>query len=182
MFPDSARDAPNPDKRRSFVGKKTILVIAAALVAGLMIIFSAWFFVFRDTGPIPQQYRKGLDFTLYYPTKLPDGYEVDKGSFKREGKVLIFSINAPKGKNIAVSQQAAPADIPAHKPSPAPIDIPGEIIFTVAAGSAQVSLWGDKYVADVITNDSWIIMNLTGFTEDEAVSVTKALSLAYPTQ
>lgn len=131
----------------------------------------AWFFLTRDTGPIPKQYRKGLDFSIYYPARLPDGYHVDEQSFKREDDSLIFSIKAPNNRNIAVSEQALPLDAPSHKTPP--VELPSEKTFNAPAGSVHISFWSDKYVADIITPETWIIMNVSGFTAKEASAIAR---------
>lgn len=145
----------------------------------LVVIFLCvgWFFFVRDAGPIPRTYRKGLTFTLYYPTRLPTNYQVDRKSFKREGNVLIFSILAPHGKNIAVSEQALPAEAALRRtPSAIPVKIAGERELTTATGIIRVGLWHDKYVADIATDETWVILNVRGFTEDQALSVAQAFT------
>jgi hypothetical protein len=155
---------------------KKWLGLGCALGASIILAATAWFLLSHDSKPIPRQYRKGLHFTLYYPAHLSSGYSVDLNSFQRQGDVLIFSIKAPNGKNVAVSEQAVPSDAPAHQTSPAPIKIPGEKHFTTGVGSATISLWGKKYVSDIITDQTWIILNVTGFTVDEATTVTQSFT------
>lgn len=139
-------------------------------------IYTYWLLAVRDTGPIPRTYTRGLDITLYYPDRLPQGYTVDNSSFQRQDNVLIFSIKAPKGRNIAVSQQAAPADAPSvEKTGNTPFTMPGERSFTTGIGHVNISLWGNKYVSDISTTEgTWIILNTTGFTADEAAAVAKS--------
>lgn len=136
----------------------------------------SWYFFIRDTGPIPRKFTNGLHFNLYYPARLPDGYTVDGTSFKREGDVLVFSIIAPNNRNIAVSEQATPTDAPTHQTKDTPVKEPGEKSFTTGIGSVHIGLWSDKYVSDIITDGTWIILNTTGFTTDEATAVTQGFS------
>src|SRR5256885_1466002 len=93
---------------------KKWLGLAGVVSASILFAVAIWFIAIHDTKPIPRQYRKNLHFTLYYPTRLPEGYSVDPTSFQRQGNVLIFSIKAPHGKNVAVSEQAVPSTVPAH--------------------------------------------------------------------
>jgi cytoskeletal protein RodZ len=125
---------------------------------------------------IPVSMRHQLKFPLYYPTRLPNGYNVDKSSFKIQDKtVLIFSVLTPNGKNAAVTEEAVPTNTPTHQTSNSPIQIPGEANFTAPIGQAHVGLWGDKYVADIVTPQTWIIINSTGLTLDQA----KAVALSF---
>lgn len=156
-------------QKRAWLIASVVVLLVAVLVAG-------WFVRPWTSGPIPRAYRKGLDFALYYPTRLPPGYSVDQHSFKRQGTVLIFSIAAPNGKNIAASEQALPINGPAHQATAAPVQIPGEKHFTTSIGDAHISLWGDKYVSDVITDQTWLILNVTGFTADEATAITQSFT------
>jgi len=140
-----------------------------------MVAGGIWFFVLRPTGPIPRQYRHGLDFQLYYPARLPAGYVVDPTSFKRDGDVLIFSITAPKGRNIAVSEQAIPSNVATHPvKSNAPVPLASEKSFQSPIGNVHISLWGDKFVSDTITDETWLILNVTGFTTNEATTITNS--------
>jgi hypothetical protein len=162
-----------PDRRR----RKLRPALGFGIVAVVLLTMAAVFgyLVFMESGSIPRTYRKGLDFSLYYPAQLPEGYYVDKRSFKREGAVLIFSIKRTGSKSVVVSQQALPTDQPVHKASNSPTPLAGERDFKTAVGDVHIGLWGDKYVADIITDDSWIIMNMTGYTTDEAEAIVKAL-------
>jgi len=148
------------------------------IAALLLLVIASWLLFIRDSGPIPRRYARGLDFTLYYPTTLPQGYGVDRQSFKRQGNVLIFSIFAPQNRNIAVSQQAIPLDMPVRQTTTTPLQIPGQKQFSSAIGTVHIGLWGDKYVTDIVSEQTWIILNTTGFTANEATSIARSFNRA----
>lgn len=157
--------------------KRLWLLVGAGLVIVLSASLGGYLLFIRDTGLIPRQYRKGLDFTMYYPTRLPSGYEVDRTSFERKDSSIIFSIKAPKGKNIAVSLQAIPPGGAPQNTSSAPFEIAGEKTLNTAIGIAHITLWGTKYVSDIATSDgTWIILNVTSFTTQQAVEVTQSFT------
>lgn len=155
--------------------RRWLLIGVGGITAVIIFIALWWFFAVRETGPIPRTYLKGLSFTPYYPASLPNGYAVDQKSFERKDGVLIFSITAPGNRNIAVAEQLKPADAPVHGKPNTPMPVAGERSFDTTAGQAYISLWGDKYVSDISApNGTWIILNVTGFTADEATRITKS--------
>lgn len=150
------------------------LAIIVGVVAG-----GAWAVQYyrNDAGLIPGKYSRGLNFPLYYPTNLPDGYAVDRASFKRQGNVLIFNITAPTGQNIAVSEEALPKNLNLTQSQPqAPVALPDQRNFTTAIGAAHINLWGDRFVSNVVTNKTWVVLNVTGFKIDDAQKVTQAFT------
>jgi hypothetical protein len=144
------------------------------LASGLVAAGAGAFAVYYFNTPIPRSVRHGVSYPLYYPANLPAGYSVDRTSFKNQDGVLIFSIKTPNGKNIAVSEQAVPLNLDLHPVSNAPVKIPGERDFTTPIGKGHVGLWSDKYVADITTDDTWIITNATGFTADQSTEVARS--------
>lgn len=142
----------------------------------LILAFAAGSWLALNTKPIPAKYRQGLEFPLYYPKNLPAGYTVDRSSFRRDNKVLIFSVSAPNGKTIAISEERIPIglDLSQHVPNPNGIKLPDQDTFTTSIGSAQTTLWGDKYVTSLVTQDTWIILNVTGFTNKQAEKVAQS--------
>lgn len=159
--------------KKTGIGIVAMIVVLCGIAAFLVLTIR------QNSGPIPQKYTDGLTITLYYPTRLPAGYTVDRNSFERQEDTLIFSIASPKGRNVSVSQQAAPADVPTRTTTatPVPIALPGERNFYTTAGQAHIGLWGDKYVSDIITpNGTWIVLNVTGFSADEATAVSKSFT------
>ena len=131
----------------------------------------------NDSGLIPGKYTHGLAFPLYYPTNLPSGYTIDRTSFKRQGNVLIFNIIAPLGPTIAVSEEAIPKNLNlTQNQNPSGIALPDQHNFSTAIGNAQVSLWGDKFVSSVVTQKTWLILNVTGYKIDDAQKITQAFT------
>jgi|GEM_PF-1791285 len=147
----------------------------AAGLALLVVIGGLGAAFWASSTPIPQAARQGITFPLYYPKTLPQGYTVDAQSFTQKDKTVIFSIKGPGGKNIAVSQQHLPVglDLSVHK-NPAGIKLPDERNFTTGIGQAQMSLWGDKMVASLVTNETWLILNVTGIPPKDAEAVASS--------
>lgn len=159
----------------SKVRKKRWLIAGVIVIIAVLATATCWLLVLRNRGPIPYNVRHNISFTLYYPKRLPQGYTVDRTSFVQKNGVIIFSVTTPNGKNIAVSEQAVPSSLPARSTTPAPpTQIPGQRNFTTPIGTAHLSLWGDKYVSDIVTSQTWIILNVTGLTADQASAVAQS--------
>ena len=141
----------------------------------LLLVIAAGSWLVINTKPIPGKFRQGLNYPTYYPDSLPDDYAVDRLSFKREGNVLIFSIKAPRGRQMVVTEEHIPKglDLSQHA-NPAGIPMPDEDNFTTTVGSAQTSFWGGKFVCSLVTQNTWIIINVSGFTKKEASLVAQS--------
>jgi hypothetical protein len=61
--------------------------------------------------PFPKSVRQAVSFPLYYPSKLPRGYVLDKKSVKTQNSIVFYTINNGN-KKIFLSEQAAPAHPP----------------------------------------------------------------------
>ncbi len=165
-------------ERRPLRRRKMWVWLVVIVVLATTISVSVWFFAIRSNGPIPRKYTRGLQFTLYYPTRLPDGYQVDRTSFANKDGSLIFNISSPGGRQIGVSEQALSSGMPTHQKTTAPINIPGQRDFDTPIGHAYLSFWGSNYVADITTEQTWIILNVSGLKADEATQLAQSFSSA----
>ena len=150
-----------------------ILLIALVTAGGWL----GWKQVY-DSGLIPRSVRRGINFQLYYPASLPSGYYVDRTSFTRQGNVVIFYIDSNAGKPIGVSEEALPNNLPSQDSTKAPIPLPGVADFTTAIGSGHIGLSGGNYISDVITPQTWVLLNVSGYTEAQGIQVTQSFRLA----
>jgi hypothetical protein len=147
-----------------------LFVVPLLLLAGGV---GAW--IVTQTKPIPARYRQGLNYPLYYPANLPNGYGVDPTSFRRVDQVLIFHITTPSDKPITVSEQHMPSDLDlSQHPSPAGIPTPDQDNFTTSAGTAQTSFWGSNFVTSLVTPNTWIIINVSGYTKEQAELIAQS--------
>ena len=167
-------DARNSSPSRA-LGLNPLAFIAGGLVA-CGILASMFILATAKHNPIPLSARRGLIFPLYYPDskQLPRGYDVDATSFQQKDGVLIFNIKTPV-KTVAVSQQPIPADVANRQIGGAPIRLPGERDYQAPAGHAHIGFWGVNYVADVVADGTWIIINVKGLTPDQAGIVVQSL-------
>lgn len=127
--------------------------------------------------PIPRQYRSGLNFPLFYPQNLPHGYRVDRNSFQRQGKVLIFNLLAPGKRNMAVSEEVLPAglDLTGNSNGPAGFTPAGQKNFTTAIGPAEYRLFGSHTIVSIVSQKTWIVINVTNIPQQTAIDVASSL-------
>jgi replication initiation and membrane attachment protein DnaB len=79
------------------------LSIAAAVIACLFI-FTGLF----KASPIPENIRRQLDFAIYYPAQLPNGYLIQDDSYEVINGTLSYTIGGLQKPPISVSQQSPP--------------------------------------------------------------------------
>lgn len=148
------------------------------VLTGILILLLVGFVIglIRDArNPVPYSARRDITYPLYYPKQLPTGYTINRESFHQTDGVVIFSIDAPSGKNIAVSQQRLPIDLDVSaRKNPAGFSAPDERTFGTPLGEAHQSLWGNKSVISLPTQDTWIILNVTGIEPKEAEAVSRS--------
>jgi hypothetical protein len=172
--PEISAVPPNKKTKKSSL-TLTFRPVAALIVLLLIVVgIVGWREYKLSKSPIPHSASKNLKYDLYYPYNLPPGYTVDKASFVQKDGALIFSIRSANGKSIAVSEEAVPSTAPTRGNSNSPVPIPGEKSFSSGIGQVHIGLWGANYVADIITPQTWIILNVSGFTVDQAQSVSQS--------
>jgi hypothetical protein len=91
--------------------KNKFIIPALALVVLLVAFIGAWIYFHRSTSPLPKQVTGGVNFPVYYPSYLPEGYTFDKSSTHLENQIIFFGLSNKKEK-ISISEQAAPKNPP----------------------------------------------------------------------
>jgi hypothetical protein len=85
--------------------------IAAVTVVILLVVIVGLLVKNSNSSPIPKSIRKTVNFPLYYPSKLPNGYTYEKSSAKSDAGIVFYSLKSGD-KKILVSEQTAPAHPP----------------------------------------------------------------------
>jgi hypothetical protein len=103
---ESKEDERPHNKERS---KKSFYIPVAMLLIAIAV--GLVLFLQKSDSPVPKNIQKSVNFALYYPSTLPSGYTLDKGSVKSENQIVFYSLDND-GKKISISEQAAPANPP----------------------------------------------------------------------
>jgi hypothetical protein len=167
----------NPKQRSN-----TRLWIALLLFAIIGLIASGYYFrkpilsIFEPPSPFVGKVS-GASFTLYYPTKLPDGFKIELNSIGHpEGKEsVVYSISDDSGRTINVSLQPKPDGLNLEKINNTFTDTRevttnyGKVII----GNSDLGI----IMGNVTTDETWIIVSaaLDAVTDKEFDTVLTSL-------
>lgn len=156
--------------------KSSWVNLARLLVLALILASSLWtWHYFKDRAkPIPNNVRQSVSFPLYYPSSLPDGYSLDKGSIKVEGQIIFYLI-ASGSKKISISEQVVP------NPAPDIKNVQGNSSIKkidTSFGKAILGLYRGAPVAIMLTKTTLINMNASSDVPTDLIS--KIVQNMYP--
>lgn len=169
---DQALHRPRPKKRRwlKFIA---ILVILAALAA------AGWWGYPKLTAKNPFPTNAQTDaansgVALFYPQKLPTGYQVDRTNFQTSNGVIIFSASNNGPRIIFTVQKTAPSfdyeDFYNRQ-------LQSSQRLNTIYGQAVVGKSQDHYLGSLVSNGTWLILsaNSGDVTSDDMVLVMQNL-------
>lgn len=118
-----------------------VLVVLASAVGG----FAMW--KAGRSNPIPDSIGKQVDFTIYYPSRMPKGYSLQKDSVRLADGILFYVLgNNNPSKSITVSSQKHPSNFDEKNLSLAKP-------FTTSVGTAYDMSTDQKNVYLISTHD-----------------------------
>lgn len=142
-------DKPAPAKTKTKRSRK--FLVAGSITTGVIVIAIVGGFLFlkSDSGPIPKNIRQEVNFPVYYPTALPQGYQLAKNTFSAQDNIIFYRlING--GNTIVVSEQTSPPNPLDFKNTPGFGEIPS------TAGEAAAGIINGAPVAVVVTEKTMI--------------------------
>lgn len=135
-------------------GRTTVLGVSSALAAVLLLF--AWIWVRTvQADSIPARVRSAVNFPLYQPAKLPDGYKVDANSFKLNSSVVTFTIQN-LDKNLIFTEQAKPLDFDFDDFYAS--QFKQARTLSTSAGRAYVNAFDEGELASITTDRTWILV------------------------
>lgn len=139
-------------KRRYFKLKLlTILILLAASVLTAYVLL-------RPQYLIPKNIQQQMELTLYYPTKLPSGYVVDRNSFQVSNQVLTFSASNKEHKILFTIQERPPNfDYPAFYTK----GLTQSDQFSTPFGQAGVGNANSRLIGSLPIDKTWILLSST---------------------
>jgi hypothetical protein len=132
--------------------RKNALLISLVLVLVAVAVLLAWHFKSQDSTSLPQSVLKSADFPVYYPSKLPSGYQLDDTSITVQKQTLFYNLKKDAGV-IHISEQAAPEQRPDLKS----IDGFGEV--SSVAGQAVLGTVNGRSTGILLTKSTLVTIN-----------------------
>lgn len=143
------------------VPKKHLLLIALTVILAV----STAYIVYRLFGsnpngvssPFTSEIKQSVDFTLYYPANLPDGFKIEQDSVSQADEgVVIYAISNGSGKRITISVQQMPENIN--------LDLLYNNLSDVyeidtSYGKVKVGKDGNVLIGNVNANGTWLLFN-----------------------
>lgn len=140
---------------RWFLGRKKVWLGLGAICLLAIVGFTVYQLC-RPHNPLPPQVIESVTYPLYYPAKLPKGYQIDEQSFKANNQVVIYSLTKTGKPAMAISIQPKPAnfnfdDFHLKKLS-------GSKELLTRSGKAVIGVYGERTVGSLVTNKSWVLL------------------------
>lgn len=166
-----AHSNSEPRRRRH----RSLIVFVAIFIAVTAIVGLAWKFLLSDVlqpkSPFSEEMTSKMEVPLYYPTKLPGTFKMELGSIVQpEDKAVVYAITDEVGKKVNVSLQRQPQDINLD-PFYAVLSDIKEVdtkFGKVKVGKSEENI----DIANVLTGQTWIIINSASGTLDDAALAT----------
>lgn len=142
---------------KGLTGKRLLLfgaiIVCAVVVTGI----SAYMLLHKRTDPVPESIKKSVLFPVYYPTQLPDGYQIESSSFQANSNVLLYSIGKAGAQPIAVTVQSKPENFDFDNFHLKQMRSSREVL--TGSGKAVIGLFGDKPTGSLVTADTWVLVS-----------------------
>lgn len=181
---NSVRSAPEPTLNRKLVSKKknyphlltAILILVVIVVIGGL---GTWFFLHKNSSPVPKTISQAVDFPVYYPNpkNLPSGYSLNLGSFNLPVKNgVTYKVSYGNGKNIVFSLQPklSASDYQTFEGNYLPLKTP----YQTPIGQAEIGAYNLETLVSlpVSGSNTWIIITAPGnINQDQLQQVLSSL-------
>jgi hypothetical protein len=106
----------NESRRPSSLPRLTWRTLAVGgVLSGILVSTGIWLGVAQpwqpsNSNPFTTSLIAAMKFPIYYPTKLPAGYHIDRKSIQSPAdNVVVMTVLGPKGEKLYISQEARPA-------------------------------------------------------------------------
>jgi hypothetical protein len=126
----------------------------AGLVLILLLILSGSIFWTHHRSTIPPLLKQNAaisDIPIFFPAKLPDGFQVDPHSVITQNGITTYTIKFDKNSDLTISQQAKPGNFDFSQ-------LQGETQFTTRYGKAIISPLESATTATLVGDKTWVLL------------------------
>jgi hypothetical protein len=147
-------ERPHRHPKNHRVFKKLLIILLILAVLGGS---GAWAYPkYINPDPFPKAVQSSANFLLFYPSKLPPGYSVNKSSIELNDGKLTYNANNGDKKLVFTSQKvSASLNIQDFTKQ----YLTNSQQFTTKYGSAVVGKNQDRYLGILVANDTWMIVS-----------------------
>jgi len=153
--------------------KKRRKLVAAGIIVAVIVIMAAgaWLLLIKKgSDPVPKNISQAVNFPVYYPSPVPQGYRLEKNAFSVQDDIVFYHL-VDGDSTIVISEQTSP---------PNPLDLkstPGFGEVPSTAGEAAAGLVNGSPVAIVVTEKTMInIQGSKNTSRDLVAKLAQAMS------
>lgn len=146
--------------------RRKLPFIIGGTVLVMVLVSGVYFFTMRNSSPIPASVANQAVFSLYYPSKLPKGYQIDKKSFQYVDRRVSYTLVSKTQPKMLVTVQPKPA---AYNLDEFTNNLPGKIGVLTPYGTAAVGISGETKLGSLVDGDVWYLMTTSSKVPDQNV-------------
>jgi len=167
-----------PDHQAKKKIKITKPIIALVLVM-IIAVGATWlkFYLHRSNNTqILKNISQSVNFNLYYPSLLPEGYNISKGSFGQGSNVVTFYAENSRHERLFFSEQPLPDKTAMDDFNKRALQDKTNVISD--AGQASIGTLNNKPTGSLATAKTWVLVITSNSSQKSALSsVLSALRL-----
>lgn len=134
-----------------------LFIVLGLAIAGIVFGASKLAPNLLSPSPFSEEVKKDIDFSLYYPANLPEGFKIETDSIQQADQgVVIYAISNDSGKRITVSIQKMPENIDLNK-----IYENLSNVYEVDTDYGKVKVGQDEniLIGNVNAEGTWLLIN-----------------------
>jgi hypothetical protein len=112
---------------------------------------------FHVQNPFPEDIRSQSKLDLLYPTKLPDGYTIDRQNISLSNGILIYDATNPSGNRLVFTIQATPANF--NFDSFYKQQLTNRQQYDTGFGPAIIGKNSNRSLGSLVDDDTWLLLS-----------------------
>jgi hypothetical protein len=163
----SPADTVKNSKKKLRIIRKSVLILIPILIVGAVFLFTH-----QKSAPIPKNIQSAVNFTLYYPSKLPSGYSIKEDSFSQGSNVVTYYAQNSHNDRLLFSIQPRPVQISLDDFNKRVMQNKVDVLSNV--GTASVGNINNKATGSLIAPKSWVLITSSSNAGTKTIADTLA--------